>query len=55
LFGAITRVGLIHLRDDIGHREGFARTGDAQQNWWRRFALEPADELSIARGWSPCG
>ena len=41
--------------DDVGHGEGLARPGDAQQHLVALAAFDAGDELLDRRGWSPAG
>ena len=48
--------GTLHLLDDLGHGEGLARAGDAQQGLLVQPRLRrPAASASMASGWSPEG
>ena len=43
------------LRDHLGHGEGLARTGDAEEDLGAVARLMPATSSLIAVGWSPAG
>ena len=47
--------GAVHLFDDVGHREGLARAGDAQEGLESLAVTKPSTSCSMAAGWSPVG
>ena len=55
LVGGEDQRGALQLLDHLGHGEGLAAAGDAEQHLGRLAAAMPSTSSAIAVGWSPAG